>query len=135
MYYSFVFTAYTVLCNHRLCLQNFLSSVMSSLIFQSVSPFIELSGKESACNAGNMDLIPVLERSPEGGYGNPWENPMDSGAWGTTVYSVTKSQIWLAWLSTHIKETTICDFLCLTFPNHVFEVRSRYGRYHYFSRF
>ena len=34
-------------------------------------------------------------RSPGGGHGNPFqysclENPMDSGAWGTTVRRVTK---------------------------------------------
>ena len=28
-------------------------------------------GKESACNAGDLDSIPGLERSPGGGQGNP----------------------------------------------------------------
>ena len=28
-------------------------------------------GKESACNAGDLGLIPGLGRSPGGGYGNP----------------------------------------------------------------
>ena len=28
-------------------------------------------GKESACNAGNLGLIPGLGRSPGGGHGNP----------------------------------------------------------------
>ena len=28
-------------------------------------------GKESACNAGNLGLIPGLGRSPRGGHGNP----------------------------------------------------------------
>ena len=28
-------------------------------------------GEESACNAGNLGLIPGLERSPGGGHGNP----------------------------------------------------------------
>ena len=27
--------------------------------------------KESACNVGDLDLIPVLGRSPGGGHGNP----------------------------------------------------------------
>ena len=27
--------------------------------------------KESACNAGDLGLIPGLERSPGGGHGNP----------------------------------------------------------------
>ena len=29
------------------------------------------AGKESACNAGDLDLIPGLGRSPGGGHGNP----------------------------------------------------------------
>jgi len=28
-------------------------------------------GKESACSAGDLGLIPGLERSPGGGHGNP----------------------------------------------------------------
>ena len=43
-------------------------------------------GKESACNAGDLGLIPGLGRSPGEGNGNPLqdsclENPMDRGAW------------------------------------------------------
>ena len=42
-------------------------------------------GKESACNAGDLGLIPGLGRSPGEGNGNPLqysclENPMDRGA-------------------------------------------------------
>ena len=42
-------------------------------------------GKASACNAGDLGLIPGLGRSGEGN-GNPLqysclENPMDGGAW------------------------------------------------------
>ena len=38
-------------------------------------------GKESTCKAGELDLIPGLERSPRGGHGNPFqysclENPL-----------------------------------------------------------
>ena len=29
--------------------------------------------KESACNAGDLDLIPGLGRSPGGGHGNPFQ--------------------------------------------------------------
>ena len=41
-----------------------------------------LASKESACNAGDLGLIPELGRSPVEGNGNPlhysWlENPMD----------------------------------------------------------
>ena len=53
-------------------------------------------GKESACNAGDLGLIPGLGRSPGEGYGNPLqysclENPMDRGAWWATVHEVGKS--------------------------------------------
>ena len=45
-----------------------------------------LEGKESACKAGDLDLIPGLGRSPGEGNGSPLqcsclENPMDHGAW------------------------------------------------------
>ena len=47
-------------------------------------------GKESACNAGDLDLIPGLGRSPGGGHGHPLkysclENPQGQGAWQATV--------------------------------------------------
>ena len=52
-----------------------------------------LSGKESACNAEDVDLIPKLERYP--GEGNPFQysymaNPMDREACGAIVHNVTK---------------------------------------------
>ena len=52
--------------------------------------------KESACNAGDLGLIPGLGRSPGGGHGNPrqyycLENPMDRGAWEARVHGVAKS--------------------------------------------
>ena len=55
------------------------------------------AGKESASNAGDLGLIPGLERSPGEGNGNPLqysclENAMDRGAWQATVHGVTKSQ-------------------------------------------
>ena len=60
-----------------------------------------LDSKESACNAGDLGLIPGLGRSPEGGHGNPLqgsllENPMDKGAWQATVHGITKSQTQLS---------------------------------------
>ena len=62
--------------------------------------------KESACHAGNLDLIPGSERYPAEGNGDLFqyscsENPMDRGAWWAIVHRVTKSQTWLKWLSTH----------------------------------
>ena len=52
---------------------------------------------ESSCNAGDLDSIPGLGRSPGEGNGNPLqysclENPMDRGAWWATVHGVAKNQ-------------------------------------------
>ena len=66
-------------------------------------------GKESACNAGNLGLIPGSGRSPVGGNGNPLqysclENPTDRAAWRATVHEVTKSQTQLSdFTSLHFK--------------------------------
>ena len=54
-------------------------------------------GKASAYNAGDPGSIPGLGRSPGEGNGNPLqypclENPMDGGAWLTTVHGVAKSR-------------------------------------------
>ena len=55
-----------------------------------------LSGKESACQAGDTGLIPGSGRFPGERNGNPLQysclgNPMDRGAWQPTVYGVAKS--------------------------------------------
>ena len=54
-------------------------------------------GKESACNTGDLGLIPGLGISPGKGKGYPLqysclENPMDRGAWWATVHTVEKSR-------------------------------------------
>ena len=59
------------------------------------------NGKESACSAGDLGLIPGSERSPGAGNGNPLqyfclENPMDRGALQATGRGITKSQTWLS---------------------------------------
>ena len=56
-----------------------------------------LNGKESGCNAGDLDLIPGLGRSTGEGNGYSFqcsclENPLDRGAWCATVHVVIKSQ-------------------------------------------
>ena len=59
-----------------------------------------LSGKESACDAGDTGdpgLIPGSGRSPGGGRGNPLqysclENPMDQGDCQATAHRVIKSR-------------------------------------------
>ena len=55
-----------------------------------------LDGKESACSAGDLSLIPGLEQLPGKGNGNPLqcsclEKPMNRGAWRATVHGVSKS--------------------------------------------
>ena len=52
---------------------------------------------ESACSAGDLGLIPGLERFPGEGNGYPFqysylENSMDRGAWWATVHGFAKSQ-------------------------------------------
>ena len=53
------------------------------------------NGEESACNAGDLGLIPGSGRSPGEGNGNPLqyscpENSMDRGDWTATVHRVAK---------------------------------------------
>ena len=52
--------------------------------------------RESACSVGDLGLIPRLGRSPGEGNGNPLhdsslENPIERGAWQSTVHGVTES--------------------------------------------
>ena len=60
--------------------------------------FLHISvSKEPACNAGDLDLISGLRRSPGEGNGNLLqysclENYMDRGAWGLESMGVTKNQ-------------------------------------------
>ena len=51
--------------------------------------------KNPSANAGDASSVPGSERSTGGGNGNPLqysclENPMDRGAWWTTVHEVTR---------------------------------------------
>ena len=53
-------------------------------------------GKESACTAGDLGLIPGSGRFPGEGNSNPLQyyclkNPMDRGAWRDTVHGIIKS--------------------------------------------
>ena len=57
--------------------------------------FPGVSSKESACQPGDMGLIPELERSPGKGNDNPFqysclENPMHREVWWATIHGVTK---------------------------------------------
>ena len=65
------------------------------------------TGKESACNAGDIgdvDSIPGSGRCPGGENDNllqySWlENPRDREAWRVTDHRVARSRTWLKWLS------------------------------------
>ena len=55
-----------------------------------------LSGKESACSAGDLGSVPGLGRSPGGGHGNSLqysylENPMNRGAWRASLWGCKES--------------------------------------------
>ena len=56
------------------------------------------ASKESACNVGDLGLIPALGRPLGGGHGNPlaWRISMSRGAWQPAVHGVTKSQTQLS---------------------------------------
>ena len=63
-----------------------LSSIIFGFTFKCLGFPHGSDGKESACNAGYLGLIPGLGRSPGGADGNPLhysglENSMDRGAW------------------------------------------------------
>ena len=67
-----------------------------------------LGEKESACNAGDLGLIPGSGRSTGEGDDHPLSysflgNPMDRGAWQATVCGVTKSWTRLSDLTLFLK--------------------------------
>ena len=58
-------------------------------------------GKASACNAGDLGLIPGWGRSPGGGTAThssilAWRIPKDRGAWWAVFHGVPKSQTQLS---------------------------------------
>ena len=66
--------------------------------------------KASACNAGDLGLIPGLGRSPGERNGYPLqysclENPLDGGAWWATVHGVAKNR---TRLSDFVSSTYFC---------------------------
>ena len=81
-------------------------------------------GKESACNAGDLGLIPGSERHPGEGNGSPLqysclENPMDTGVWWALVCGAVRSP---TQLSTHAQIAGKC--INETRIIHAFETRN-----------
>ena len=79
-----------------LCLSAPLNGFMLKLGFPGGS-----DDKESACNMGDLGLIPRSGRSPGEGNGNPLrysclENPVDREARWATVHEFAKSWTWLS---------------------------------------
>ena len=73
--------------------------------------------KESACNAGDLGLIPGSGRSLDEGKGYPLEyscpeNPMDRGAWRATVHGVAKSWTRLS-MHAHTHCVSLVYSLCI----------------------
>ena len=80
----------------RLTLRGISGNPVFSLFFFCNTVFIKWGfpgssdSKESACNAGDLGLIPLSGRSPGEGNGKPLqysclENPMVRGAWRATL--------------------------------------------------
>ena len=86
--------------NRYICHKRWESTTFSfpSHLFHDPHDFPDGSnGKESACNVGDLGLIPGLGRSPGEGNSYPLqcsglENSMDWEAWQATVHGVPKSR-------------------------------------------
>ena len=95
-----------------------------------------LISKESACQAGDSDLIPGSGRTPGEGNGNLLHysslgNPMDRGACWATVHGVTKSR---TRLSNETTTTTNGDnHLCKLSPSAVLVSTTSAGMSYCFS--
>ena len=64
-------------------------------------------GKESACNAGDLGLIPGLERSPGGGHANPHQYSGLEISMNYIVHGVTKSRTQLS--NFHFLDYLVCN--------------------------
>ena len=88
-------------------------------------------GKEPGCQCiRDAGSVSGLGRSPGGGHGNPLqypclENPMDRGAWWTTVHGVTKSWTRLKQLSVHTHIHTHTHTHTHTHVSHIQRQRER----------
>ena len=63
------------------------------------------AGKESACNAGDLDSIPGLGRSPGAGNGYPHQYSALENSMDCIVHGVAKSQTRLSDLHFHTQKS------------------------------
>ena len=59
-------------------------------------------GKESACSAGDLALIPGLRTSPGEGNGYPLQYSKDGGDFRTVVHGAAKTQTQLSHFCFHV---------------------------------
>ena len=81
--------------------KTFIRGPVASPTTRGLYPLWWLSGKESACDAGDMGSIPGLGRALGEGNDNPLQypyldNPMDRETWKAAVHGVTYSQTQLS---------------------------------------
>ena len=77
------------------------------------------AGKESACNAWDLGLIPGLGRSPGEGKGYPLQYPGLENSMDCIVYGVAESRTWLS--DFHFHFTLPLNYVYIPhFPNIVF---------------
>ena len=67
------------------------------------------AGKESACNVGDLSLLPGLGRSPGEGKGYPLQYSSLENSMDCIVHKVTKSQTQLSDFHFHFDYTDLCQ--------------------------
>ena len=71
-------------------------SIFIAYLFYTIFSMVSQTVKATACDVGDLGLIPGSGRSPGEGKGTPLqysclENSMDGGGWWATVHGVAKS--------------------------------------------
>ena len=78
-----------------MCETNVIAALICSYLEKNLGFPGDSDGKESVCNVGDPGLLPWVRKIPWRREGQPVpvflsENPMDRGAWWTTVHEVAK---------------------------------------------
>ena len=104
-------------------------SIASRGIFCIVVSFLCGSDdKESACNAGDLGLIPGLGRSAGGGHGYPLQYSGLENSMDCIVHGITKSWTWLSHFHFHMCFMHIVTWL--TDKNYSTPLSPRKGSFH-----